>query len=116
MSDLTNCHTCSVENLGRGRRFIVEIPFTSSIGIPDDVLIRELDGESVILDLNSEGYFGLDEIGTSFWSALSESDSVQEAYNRLLGEFDVDEETLRTDLVEFASTLVERGMMRLKDA
>src|SRR5258706_624118 len=31
---------------------------------PADVLVRELDGESVILNLDNEAYFGLDAVGT----------------------------------------------------
>jgi hypothetical protein len=35
--------------------------------VPAHVLIRRLDGESVLLNLKSERYFGLDATGTRMW-------------------------------------------------
>ncbi len=35
--------------------------FAQRVSIPDRVMFRELEGESVILDLDSESYFGLSE-------------------------------------------------------
>jgi hypothetical protein len=39
------------------------ISFSDRVNVPDDVLISRLQEESVILNLDSERYFGLDEIG-----------------------------------------------------
>lgn len=81
------------------------------VSIPQDVLIRELDGESVILNLNSERYFGLDEVGTRMWQALSESESIQDAYETILDEYDVAPEQLRNDLYQLIEHLVEHGLI-----
>jgi len=35
--------------------------------ISDEVICQELGGESVLLDLGSESYLGLDEVGTRIW-------------------------------------------------
>jgi hypothetical protein len=35
-----------------------------NITISDKALSQEVNGETVILDLDSESYFGLDEVGT----------------------------------------------------
>ena len=63
------------------------IPFSTRISVPPDVLVSALAGESVLLNLKSEKYFGLDEIGTRMWSALASSDSIQQAYETLLAEY-----------------------------
>jgi len=47
------------------------IPFDTRLVAPTDVLMRELDGEAVILDLKSETYFGLDDVGTRIWTHLT---------------------------------------------
>jgi hypothetical protein len=44
---------------------------TSSVRIRDDVLSRDLQGEEVILDLNTGVYFGLDPVGTRIWQGTA---------------------------------------------
>jgi hypothetical protein len=84
------------------------------VSIPDNVLMRELDGESVILDLASEKYFGLDEIGTRMWQVLAGTDTVQEAYDILLLEYDVEPQQLLQDLQELVEELVGSDLLRLE--
>ena len=85
------------------------------VTVPEAVMFRELEGESVLLNLDSEVYFGLDEVGTRIWHALSETGKVGEAVNRLLEEFEVDEETVRKDLAELLEELVENGLVTIDD-
>ena len=68
-----------------------------------EVLVRELRGESVLLDLASERYFGLDEVGTGMWRALTGSASVEEALSVLLEEYDVRPGQLREDCLLYTS-------------
>jgi hypothetical protein len=89
------------------------ISFTDRVRVPADVLISGLQNESVILNLKSERYFGLDDISTRFFSLLNSSESVQQAYEALLAEFEVDPEILRRDLVEFLNVLDEKGLVEV---
>ena len=88
--------------------------FSQRVSVPDDVLMRELDGESVILDLASENYYGLDDIGTRMWQLLISSSTVQEAYDSLLLEYDVEPKRLQQDMQELITQLVESGLLRLE--
>jgi hypothetical protein len=90
--------------------------FSQQVLVIDDVLVRELDGESVILDLSNENYFGLDEIGTRIWQTLVNSHTVQDAYDTLLQEYDVSPEQLRADMEELISELVNNGLVKLEEA
>ena len=81
----------------------MEISFSDRVRIPDDVLISRLQEESVILNLDSERYFGLDDVGTRILSVLTNSDSIEAAYELLLTEFDVDRAVLRADLLALVS-------------
>lgn len=83
---------------------------------PDAVLVRELGGESVLLNLDTESYFGLDEVGTRMWAALTESDSIETACARLRAEYDVEPENLREDVEVLVHALTEAGLVALVDA
>ena len=45
----------------------VTFPATTRVRAAPDTLMQELEGESVLLSLASERYFGLDEVGTRIW-------------------------------------------------
>jgi len=89
------------------------ISFDARVSIPLDVLVSELAGELVILNLNSESYFGLDEVGTRMWKALTTSETIQSAYDGLLAEYEVSEDRLREDLINLLDKLVERGLVEV---
>jgi Coenzyme PQQ synthesis protein D (PqqD) len=82
---------------------------------PDGVLVRELEGESVLLNLNSESYFGLDGVGTRMWAALTTSASIEAAYETLLAEYEVEPEHLRADLSRFVEKLAAAGLIDVSD-
>ena len=90
------------------------ISFTDRVRVPDDVLISHLQDEAVILNLKSERYFGLDNVGTRMLSALSESNSIEGAYELLVAEYDVDPQVLRQDLISLIENLVEQGLVAIE--
>ena len=66
--------------------------FADRAAAPAHVLVRFLDRESVLLNLETERYFGLDETGTRMWQLATDSPSLNAAYQQLLAEFDVEPE------------------------
>ena len=83
------------------------------VEIPEGVLVRELQGESVLLNLDSECYFGLDEVGTRMWGALTSTADVEAACDALLVEYAVERERLHSDLLAFIETLAGEGLVRV---
>jgi hypothetical protein len=54
-----------------------------TVRINDDVVFRELEGEAVLLNLETGVYFGLNEVGTRIWSLLQERVSLKQVLERL---------------------------------
>ena len=75
--------------------------------------MRELEGESVLLNLDSERYFGLNETGTRMWSVLSTCKSIEAAYRKLMDEYEVDAQLLRRDLSELVGKLLDQGLVEV---
>ena len=90
------------------------IDFNQRVVVPDFVLFRELDGEAVLLNLNDESYFGLDDVGTRMWSVLQESLTIADAFERLRAEYDVDAGQLQGDLIELIQTLAAHGLVQIQ--
>ena len=89
------------------------IDSSKRVVVPAHVLFRLLDGESVLLNLESERYFGLDATGTRMWELVTTEPNIAAAFEKLLAEFDVEPEPLRSHLNELLSGLVENGLLQV---
>src|SRR5512143_1127090 len=94
---------------------VAEISFTMRATVPEHVLMRELDGEAVILNLNQGQYFGLDEVGTRMWQAVTTSPTIEAGYENLLDEYEVGPDELRHDLAELLGRLVGNGLLAVSE-
>lgn len=86
-----------------------------TITLSPHVLSQEVSGETVLLDLESEYYFGLDEVGTRIWQLIRDSGELHTIYNTLLEEYEVEETQLWTDLEALITDACERGLITLQD-
>ena len=87
--------------------------FDQKLTPTQDTLINVIEAESVLLNLNSESYFGLDPVGTRMWTLLADSDSIQSAYEALLDEYDVGPNRLRMDMQGLIEKLIANGLMEV---
>jgi len=92
------------------------VSFTDRAATPAHVLVRFVDRESVLLNLETEQYFGLDETGTRMWQLVTAAPNIDDAYRELLEEFDVEPELLRSNMMELLSRLVDSGLLRVLPA
>ncbi len=90
--------------------------WTCSFVVSEDILFQEIGGETVLLNLQSEHYFGLDPIGTRIWQVLAETSSPASVVQCLITEFDVAEAQLRGDVLRLIGELVESGLVTQRAA
>jgi hypothetical protein len=84
-----------------------------SISISKDVLTQELQDETVLLDLDSENYFGLDSVGTRIWQLLNEGQDEVAIVNTLVDEYEVEREVLEKDISGLLNRLNEAGLIKI---
>lgn len=82
---------------------------------PPDVLLQDLEGEAVLLNLKNGQYYGMDENSYHMYKTLTSSSSVQAAYVTLSQEFEVEPAQLRADLEQFLAHLLENGLLVYAD-
>ena len=85
-----------------------------TIQIPEDVVFRELQGEAVILSLESSTYFGLDPIGTRIWHLCATHTSLRAVWEAMQEEFDAPSDTLQSDLLAFIDQLSANGLVKVQ--
>jgi hypothetical protein len=74
-------------------------------------MARQVGSETVILDLASGLYFGLDEVGTRVWELLGTGRSVAAVCDELHAEYDAPIERLRHDVDALVADLQGRGLL-----
>lgn len=78
---------------------------------PSSVVARGVADETVLLDLESGTYYGLDAVGTRVWQLLKEGRSVSEACDVLLDEYDVERAQLQSDIDALIADLIEKKLI-----
>lgn len=89
---------------------------TDRFNISDEVLSQEVNGETVLLDLDGESYFGLNEVGTRIWQLLKDELNIGNVLDTLDGEYDVSREQLERDVAKLLGSLEESGLIKLRAA
>lgn len=83
----------------------------AKLTISDDVVARQVGGETMLLDLASGTYFGLNAVGGRFWQLVESEVSPQEARDTILAEYEVAAEELDRDLAELVDQLASNGLV-----
>jgi hypothetical protein len=89
---------------------------TTRVTVPKRVLFRELQGESVLLELDCGHYFGLNDTGTRMWSLLTQEGQIGLALAILCTEYDVPFERLERELLDFVDELAAQKLLELHES
>ena len=84
--------------------------------VPDAVITRELDGETILLNLDTGIYFGLDKVGTDVWRAIRTVGTLGEALDLVQSEYDVEPAVLRVDFLRLVDELLAKGLLQRVDS
>ena len=80
--------------------------------ISSEVLSQQVNGETVLLDLEGESYFGLNEVGTRVWQLLQAGESMQRLVDLLSAEFDASTDQIEMDVHDLLKKLNEAGLVK----
>ena len=78
-----------------------------------DVVEAEVDGEVVALNIEKGICYGLNKIGSRIWQLIAEPCRIADIGTRLMGEYDVDEETCRRQVIELLEDLRSEELITL---
>ena len=84
--------------------------------IPEDVLCQIIGETVVIFDVRTGEYLALDGVGARLWQLCQEDGDLSRAVAVLLGEYEVDEETLWNDIAELVDDLAAARVLTVTEA
>lgn len=79
---------------------------------PPDVIEREMDGEVVLLDLNTGVYFSLNELGAELWGMLDGKRRVGEMVDWVVENYEVERKVAENDVGELLEDLHQENLIK----
>jgi hypothetical protein len=84
----------------------------ATYALPAHVMLRSVGEELVLLNLETEKYFGLDEVGAAMIKLIQSGASLPDAAAALAEEYDAPAETIAADLDALCAELVDEGLLQ----
>ena len=72
-------------------------------------------GESVILNLKTGMYYGLNPVGASIWELLQQPKSVDDLYQAILHEYEVEPEQCHRELLTLLDDLLAAQLIEIQE-
>lgn len=92
-----------------------DINLNTRLARAPDLVTSEMDGDLVMMHIDSGSYFGISGIGIRIWEGLQQPASLGELARKIEQEYEVDAQTCQADLLDFARQLLNNGIARLCD-
>lgn len=90
-----------------------DMNLSDKVTIPTQVMARTVGDETVILDLASGTYYGLDPVGARMWQLLGEGRTLDGVCDVMLDEYDVTREALEGDILRLTEELHTRALVNV---
>ena len=81
------------------------------VTVSDGVLFQELEGELVLLSMETGEYFSLNEVGAKIWVLITSDWSIPDILKSFINQFDASEEQLAGDIEMFLKHLLDHKLI-----
>src|SRR5687768_12528437 len=86
------------------------------VRVPQHVVYRDFVSETVLLNIQTGQYHGLNPTAGRMLAVLDKVDSVEEAAKQLAREFEQPVDRIEADLSEFCAGLLERKLLEIRES
>jgi Coenzyme PQQ synthesis protein D (PqqD) len=86
----------------------------SRLRVPEHVVYRDFVSETVVLNLETGRYHGLNPTGGQILDAVERSETVGEAAETLAVQYERPRDEVEADVLAFCSDLLTRGLVELR--
>ena len=83
-----------------------------AVRVSDQVVFRELEGEAVLLNLETGVYFGLNDVGTRIWARLQQDGSLQNVFDTMQQQYSVEPQRLEKDILDLIEQMCAKGLVQ----
>lgn len=88
-----------------------DLPLSTGVRVPQRVLMRRVGDEHVLLNLDTETYYGLNPVGSRLIELAEGGATLEQIIDLLLAEFEVERAQLEADVRRLAAELMATGLI-----
>lgn len=92
-----------------GNAIVIDTIVTHSPGL----VVGDMDGEKVMLNIERGKYFALDSIASRIWVIMEKPCTVKDLVSLLVREYDISDEVCLDDVLNFLNTLYSQGLVTI---
>lgn len=92
----------------------MQLTQTSKIVAAPEQVSSELAGESVILNLKTGLYYGLNEVGATIWEQIQSPKTFQEVCDVIVSEYEVTPESCASDVQELLTDMIAANLVEVE--
>lgn len=79
-----------------------------------DLLAVDMDGETVMMDMESGNYFGINEVGSHIWELLESNQSIETIIDDVKRHFEAKEDdNVQDDVLAFLNDMQEQSLVQV---
>lgn len=86
---------------------------TQTIARSDNFVFNEVDGELVMMNIETGAYASLNETGKSIWQLLDAPKNIADVVSALVEEYDIDQSTCENEVLPFIENMVKNDVLVL---
>lgn len=79
-----------------------------------DIYSSEVDGETIMMNIDNNAYYTTKEIGNRIWELLDSLNTPKAICEQLMQEYEVSQEQCQNDVLQFLEQLIEHGIVTKK--
>ncbi|MGB0862134.1 MAG: lasso peptide biosynthesis PqqD family chaperone [Saprospiraceae bacterium] len=80
----------------------------------DNLMGGEMGNETVLMDMSSGDYLGLNQVGSSIWNMIVKPITVSDICDSLMEKYEVDTKTCETETLKYLNQLVAENMINVQ--
>lgn len=81
----------------------------------DNSIESTIDGDIVLMNLDNNEYYSMDDIGSAIWNMLNEPRSINSLIEELMKQYKVDREVCAKDTMKFLEQLYDKGIIKINE-
>lgn len=89
---------------------------TDHVARVETIVATDMDGETIMMSVETGQYFHLDDIATAVWAGLEQPHTIGEIVVHLQSIYDVDPAECRSDTIELIQKLRDNSVLRVNPA
>jgi len=89
------------------------IDIKSTIRRNNEILASDMDGEIVMMQIETGKYYNLGRIGGIIWNMLAEPIEVEEVIEKLVDQYSVSKEQCELDTLPFLQQMQQQGLIQI---